>query len=77
MGPSGRVGNTWRGLIVKCVLRVAFKDVNAEFRTKELTGGVEADIWDGTHVMCLLWAQNYQNGDWGFLLVDARIAFNE
>ena len=31
----------------------------------------------GIHTMCLLWAQNSQEEDWGFLLIGALNSFNE
>ena len=41
------------------------------------TVGVEAVIEGGIHAMRLLWDQKSQEEEWGFLLVDARNAFNK
>ena len=61
----------------KCVLPVAGQEAKATCGTKQLAGGVEAGIQASIHVMRLLWAHNYQEEDWGFLLIDARNTFNE
>ena len=57
--PVGVV-DTWRRLVVKCVLCVAGQDAQAVCRTEQLVGELEAGIEGGIHVMHLLWAQNYQ-----------------
>ena len=44
---------------------------------EKLLGGLEAGIEGGIHQMPLLCAQNSKEEDWGFLLIDARNAFNE
>ena len=71
------VGETWRRLMEKCLLRVTGQEANAACGTEHLAGGVEADIEVGIHARRLLWHQNSQEEDWGFLLIDARNAFNE
>ena len=38
---------------------------------------LEHKIFPQTHAMRLLWEQNPQGEDWGFLLIDARNEFNE
>ena len=52
-------------------------EAKAACRTDQLSGGDEAGIQGGIHDMRLLWAQNSQEDDWGFLLIDAWNAFNE
>ena len=37
---------------------------------EQLMVGAEASIEGRIHAMHLLWAQNYQDEDWGFLLID-------
>ena len=71
------VGVTWLGLMAKYVLRVTGKEANAAFGTKQLTGGVKVSIVERIHAMRLLWEPHPQEEDWGFLLIDARNAFNE
>ena len=59
------------------VLRVMGKEDNAACGTEHLAGGLEAGIEGGIRTMCLLWSQNSEDEDWGFLLVDTRNAFYE
>ena len=65
------VGETWRKLMVKCILRVTGQDPKAACGTDQLDGGVEAVIEGGIHAMPLLWSQHSQEEYWGFLLIDA------
>ena len=46
-------------------------------RTDQLCGGLEAGIEGGIHALRIVWQQNSQEEDWGFLLIDAHNAFNE
>ena len=40
-------------------------------------GGLEAGIESAIHAMRVLWEEHRKEEDWGFLLIDARNAFNE
>ena len=71
------VGETWRRLIVKCLLRVTGPEAKAACRKDQLAGGVEAWMEGAIHAMRVLWEEHAQEEDWGFLLIDARNAFNE
>ena len=53
------------------------QEVKAACGTEQLTGGVEAGIEGAIHAVRLQWAQHSHKEDWGFLLIDARNAFNE
>ena len=53
------------------------KEVKATCETEQLSGGVEAGIEGDIHAMQVLCQDHYQEEDWGFLLIDARNAFNE
>ena len=47
-------------------------------KSDQLAGGVEAGIEGAIHAARLQWAQHSdEEEDWGFLLIDARNAFNE
>ena len=63
--------------MAKCLLRVAGPEAKAACRTNQLAGGVEAGIEGAIHAMRVLWEEHSQEEDWGFLLIDARNAFNE
>ena len=71
------VGETWRQMMAKCLLRVAGPEAKAACGTNQLVGQVEAGIESAIHVMRVLWDEHNQEEDWGFLLIDARNAFNE
>ena len=70
------VGETWRRLMAKCVLKVAGQEAKEACGTDQLCGGMEADIEGGIHAMRLLWQQHVQEEDWGFFLIDVRNTFN-
>ena len=50
-----RVGETWRRMIVKCLLRVALSEAKAACGTTQLAGGMEAGIEGAIHAMRVLW----------------------
>ena len=62
---------------MKCLLRLAGPEAKAVCGTTQLVGGVEAGIEGAIHVMRVLWEEHQTEEDWGFLLIDARNAFNE
>ena len=72
-----RVGETWRRLLDKCLLRVAGTDAKAACGTTQIAGGAEAGIEGDIHAMRILWEENAQEEYWRFSLIDARNAFNE
>ena len=71
------IGETWRRLLAKCLLRVSGQEAKAACRTEQLAGRVKAGIEGAIHAARLKWAQHSQEEDWGFLLIDERNAFNE
>ena len=71
------VGETWRHLMAKWVLRVKVQESKSAHEMKQLAGGVEGVIEGGIHDMRLLWAKHSQEEDWVFLLVDAQNTLNE
>ena len=72
-----RIGETWRRLLAKCLLRVTGQKAKAACRTEQLTEGVEAGIEGALYATRLQWTQHSQEEEWGFLLIDVRNAFNE
>ena len=46
-----RVGETWRRMMVKCLLRVAGPEAKTACGTTQISGGVEAGIEGAIHVM--------------------------
>ena len=71
------VGETWRRIMDKLVVKVAGQEANEACGMEQLCGGMEAGIEGGIHKIRLLWAQNAHDEYWGFLLTDAFDALNE
>jgi hypothetical protein len=71
------IGERWSRLTAKCVLLVAGGEAKDECGVDQLCAGLKARIEGGIHAMRLLWEQHKAEEEWGFLLVDARNAFNE
>ena len=71
------VGETWRRFMVKCLLKVAGPEAKAACVTTQLAGGLVAGIEGAIHTMRVLFEEHREEENWGFLLIDARNAFNE
>ena len=76
ISPVG-VGETWRRLMVKCLLKFAGPEAKPACGTTKLARGLEAGIEGAIHAMRVLFEEHRKEEDWGFLLIDARNAFNE
>ena len=76
VSPVG-VGDTWRQILAKCMMVMTGAEANEVCSAEQLYDGLEAGIEVGIHAVWLLWKQHAQVEDWGFLLIDARNAFNE
>ena len=70
------LGETWRRMLVKCVLVVIRAEAKEACKTEHLFGGLEAGIEEGIHSVRLLWQQHAQLEDLVFLFVDACNSFN-
>ena len=64
-------------MMVKCLLKVAGPEAKTGCGTTQLAGGLEAGIEGAIHAMRVLWEEHKKEDNWGFLLIDARNAFNE
>jgi len=71
------IGESWRCLFAKCVLAVAGKDAADECGIGNLSGGMSAGIKATVYSANEVVDSNYETDDWGFILMDARNAFNE
>ena len=71
------VGNTWRRMMATCLLQVAWPEDKSACGTTQNSGGLEARIEGAIHVMRVLWEEHKKEEDLGFLIIDARNAFNE
>ena len=72
-----RIIETRRRLLAKCLQQLTVQEAKTACGTEQLEGGVEAGIEGAIHDTRLQWAQHSHEEDWGFLLIDARNAFNE
>ena len=59
--------------------KLLFSSIQAEIEcgTDMLCGGLRAGIEGGVHAMRTMWITMKEEGEMGFLLIDARNAFNE
>ena len=76
ISPVG-VGETWRRMMAKCLLKVAGPEAKSACGTRQLAGGLEAGIEGAIHGMRILWDKHKKEEDLGFFLIDAGNAFNE
>ena len=54
------IGDTWRRLLAKCLLRVTGQEAKAACGIEQLTGGAEAGIEGVIHAAHIQWAQHSQ-----------------
>ena len=52
------IGETWRRLLDKCLLRVSGQEAKSACRTEQLAGGAEAEIDGVIYAARLQWAQH-------------------
>ncbi len=71
------VGETWRRCIAKCVLLVSGNEAKESCGIDQLCAGLESGVEGGIHALQHVWDQHHMEEFWGFLLIDARNAFNE
>ena len=64
-------------MMAKCLLKVAGPEAKTACVTTQLAGCLKKGIEGNIHVMRVLWEEHNKEEDWGFLLIDARNAFNE
>ncbi len=63
-------------LTSKCVLFVCGDEAKEACGVDQLCAGLESGIEGGIHAARLLWETHAEEEEWGFLLVDAKNAFN-
>ena len=71
------VGETWRHIFHKCVLRIMVTKVDNDFKDEQLCSGFKEAINGAVHGVKSLWDDNLSTYNWVFLLVDSNNAFNE
>ena len=70
-------GEIWHHLFAKVLLMVAMLEAEIECGTNQLWGGLRLGIEGGIQAMKTAWTQMKEEEEMGFLLIDARNAFNE
>ena len=71
------IGETIRRLTAKCASCVAGAETKNTCGTDQLCAGLEAGTEGGMHDITMEWDEHKHEEDWGFLIADARNAFNE
>ncbi|WP_288993061.1 hypothetical protein, partial [uncultured Marinobacter sp.] len=71
------IGETWRRAIAKSVLHIAGKGAKEACGIDQLCAGLESGIEGAIHAMQHMWELHKAEEEWGFLLIDAKNAFNE
>jgi hypothetical protein len=71
------IGETFMILFSKTILRLTLGEPKTACGADQLCSGLEAGIERAIHAGHLMWDQHSEEENWGFLLVDARNAFNK
>ena len=71
------VGETWRHLIAKIVLKVTGPEATMACQDDKLCAGIKAGIDGDIHKVQAIWDENSTTEESGVLLIDAKDAFNE
>ena len=71
------IGEIFRRLLAKCVRHEAGAEATGACGIDQLCSGLSSGIDGAIHALRCLWQEHEEEEDWGFLLVDARNAFNE
>ena len=76
VSPVG-VGETWRLLFAKCVLKVMVPKAITTCQDYQLCAGLNAVIDMDVHSFQVVWGANFSTDKWVFLLMDTRNVFND
>ena len=71
------VGKKWRLIFTKIILKVTGTEATTAGQDDPLCDGLKAGIDDAIHGVQALWDENLSTEEWGFILVDAKNAFND
>ena len=71
------IGQIWRRTIAKCVLRATGDSAATASGADQLCVGLSVGAEAAVHTAQTLWRAHADEADYGFLLIDARNAFNE
>ena len=71
------IGETWRHLFAKCVLRFTGPKATNECKDDHICDGFKVEIDRAVHGVLAIWDVKFSTEDWIFLLLDTNSAFNE
>ena len=71
------VGEMWRHLFVKILLKVTGSEATMECQYDQLCAGLKAGIDGAIHGVQALWDENLSTEEWVFYFLDAKNVFNE
>ena len=71
------VGENWRHLFAKCVLKVTGPEANNMCQDDQICAVLKEGIYRAIHSIQSIWGANSSTEDWLFLLVDSKKAFNK
>ena len=71
------IGEIWRRLLAKYILAITCPSAKDAYGLDQLCAGLSTGIEGAIHGMSQLWEESEALDYWGFLLVDARNAFNK
>ena len=66
------VGETWRLLFVKCVLRVTGPESTKVCQDEHICARLKAGIDGAIHGVQFIWDNKLTTEDWGFVIVDTK-----
>ena len=70
------VGEMWRHIFSKIVLKFTGPEATTAWHDDQMCAGLKSGIDGAIHGVQSLWDKNSSTEEWGFLLVDAKNAFN-
>ena len=70
------VGETWRHIFTKIVIKFTEPEATMECQDDQLCAELKTGIDGIIHGVQALWDENSYTEEWGFLLIDAKNAFN-
>ena len=71
------VGETWRLLFAKCVLKVTGPEATSACQDNQLCPVLKEGIEGTVHGVQAIWDTKVTTEDWGLLLIDAKKDFNK
>ena len=71
------IGEIWRRLFAKTVIHLTGSQAQKACGKDQLCSGIKAGIEGGIHAASQFWEENNAEDSMGFLLIDAKNAFNE